>query len=427
MPLTSMNYKFSTNDRNFVFDGNNVDILEIIDQNQADIKVQQKIPKKINSHKGSFLRTLVLNLTNNCNLYCDYCFAKQGKYDKANEIMSFDTAKKSIDILIDSVINNKGNILSIAFFGGEPLLEFNLIKEIVEYVTNNTPANVITRYLITTNGMLLDQEKVDFIRNNNFLVTVSIDGDKSQHDAYRKDFSGRGSYDKVAKIISNYQTGLKLLTGRITITDKNVNIYEAVQHIRSLGIQNITYALDYAISDEVFNQFIISLEDLMDNYLVSIKNKDYYNITNITSVVVSLAFNLRTIAHCNAGVSYLSVSADGKFYRCPRFTGHQDFCLGSLETLDYKQIETSIANFREELKDNTGNRTLHCNNCNFIYLCGGICYHHAFTVSKSQFGQVPRECFYRKKLYDLVFKFVCKLTESDRNDFLLYLKSIGWI
>jgi uncharacterized protein len=129
--MVSQELRFMVEERQFVFDG---DALRIYEIQEGEAETQKK-PDNIgfDDSRGTYLRSLALNLTNNCNLGCEYCYARQGKYDNPGEVMSFETARNSVDLLINSVHNNNGSKLTIGFFGGEPLLEFDLIEKIVAY------------------------------------------------------------------------------------------------------------------------------------------------------------------------------------------------------------------------------------------------------------------------------------------------------
>jgi len=245
--MSKLEYFFKVGNKNYVFDGEVIDIIKISNNQKKYIRPVIQKTNKVNGHKSSYIRTLALNLTNNCNLKCKYCFANQGKYDKPFENMSFNTAKKSIDMLISTVLSHDGKDMSIAFFGGEPLLRFDLIKDIVSYVQKKSN-NIFVKYFITTNGTLMNEEICDFMKKNSFMVTVSIDGNKSENDRYRVFNDGKGSYEKVRESILYYKKISPKLVVRSTITDANSNIYKVVEHFLSIGIKNITYALDYSIT-----------------------------------------------------------------------------------------------------------------------------------------------------------------------------------
>ena len=152
--------------------------------------------------------------------------------------------------------------MSISFFGGEPLLSFELIKKIVDYIESYY-SDYLVHYMITTNGTLITKEIAEFMEENKFDIMISIDGTQEQHDYYRKFLNGYGSYLKVLGGIANFQNP-KILNARITITDINSDICSYIDSILDLGVGRITFAVDYNISEVAFQNFIISLKNLIE-------------------------------------------------------------------------------------------------------------------------------------------------------------------
>lgn len=414
----NLTYDLSTGGRRYTFDGSSLSIYEITD-GKPPTKAQSSSENTLNSSRGTFLRSLALNIINQCNLDCSYCYATGGSYDNPGAKMSLDTAQRSVDLVIDSVVKNGGNSMTIGFFGGEPMLAIDLIKKVVSYVKSTVPSGITVKYLITTNGTLITNDHIDFMKDNNFQVMLSLDGDKEVHDRNRHYPGGRGSYEETVNALEMLLGNVSVTT-RITLSDTNHAIDRAVKHILSLGVSRITYALDYKIGDDAFQSFMGSLERLFVFCQESILDGNYFDITNITEPIIALALKQKKRAHCNAGVSYLSVSAEGNVYRCPRFTGNKGFRLGSVMQAE-NQIENAMTQFYATLKNDAGDRSLDCSNCPFVYLCGGICFHHAFSSVGSEFAVVPRECVYRCKLFELVLDLICSLTISDRRGYLTYL------
>jgi len=405
--------------RDYIFDGDTLDIYED-DGIDSSISDQQLDVANNCFDDNTYLRTLVLNLTNNCNLTCGYCYARQGKYDNPGIKMDYETACKGVDLVMESVIKNNGTLVTIGFFGGEPLLAFELIKKIVHYVKKKNTNNILIRYLITTNGTCLTTEQADYFQENNFQVMLSIDGDAKTHNRYRVYSSGHGSYQDVIRAIDLLLPRVSL-EARITIADKNTDIAGSVMHIRSLGIKRITYALDYKLSEESFAEFIVSLRRLFEIYLINIKTKQYFDLSNITEPIVAIVLNKKKRSHCNSGVSYLSLSADGSIYRCPRFTDQKLFSLGKINENNDLTIAEKILNFRLALGEEAGNRNSNCLQCAYAYLCGGMCFHHAFLMTGKEFDVNYRECYYKDQLYTQTIRLLCIMSVAERRDFLLFL------
>lgn len=405
---------FIVNGQEYIFDGTSVSIISGNEKISKD-RLSYKEP---NSQRSSYLKSLCLVIDNSCNLCCDYCFANKGTYDKPNEFMTFETAKKAIDFLIESTLEH-GNKISVAFFGGEPLLNFKLMKECVEYI--DTFKKIECKYMITTNGTLLTKSIVEFLEEHRFDIMISIDGNKHLHDFYRKYKSGRGSYDDVVKGIRLF-TNKSLLNARITINDHNPEIHSYIDDILNLGVKRITFAVDYNVSDEIFTIFVESLKKLLKKYYDDIMNGIYYDITNFSSVITTISLHQRKLTFCNAGISYLTVSADGRYYRCPRFVGNKKFSLDTVEKTEKVKEKTEI--FKNNIKTSPGERNIKCKECVYSFICGGMCYHHAVMSGKSEFENVSRECFQRKVMFDGIVELICKLPTENRRNLLLFYTNL---
>lgn len=404
------------NGKKFIFDGNIVKIYEVKDYAKEDFYNE----KELNAHRTNYLHILCLVLNNTCNLACDYCFANKGKYDKPNEQMDWSVAKKAIDVLANTVIENSGSNMTISFFGGEPLLSFEFIKKIVQYNKLKYP-NIYCTYMITTNATLIDKEKALYMENNKFDIMVSIDGNEKMHNQYRKYLNGCGSYTDVIDGINKF-SNKSILNARITITDANADIVSYISDILELGFKRITFAVDYNISETNFEIFITSLKKLIEKYLMDIQNNKFYEITNFSRVIINIALNQRNLSHCNAGISYLAVSADGKYYRCPRFVGHSKFSLGNVK--EDIILQNKLKEFKKNVKDNPTKRNIKCRKCKFVYLCGGMCYHHAYMSKLNEFESVQRECIEKITIFEGIIEFICKLSVKERRKLLLFYTNL---
>ena len=407
--------KFIVDGMEFIFDGTSVSLFS----NNRIPTNNELSYKEPNSQRTPYLKTLCLVINNRCNLCCEYCFANKGQYDKPNELMTFETAKKAIDFLINSTRENGNNKITISFFGGEPLLNFTLMKSCVNYI--ETFRDIDCDYMITTNGTLLTPEIVRFLQKYNFDTMISIDGNKALHDYYRKFNSGKGSYDYVKNGIKLFDKK-ELLNARITINNHNPEIHQYIDDILQLGVKRITFAVDYNISNEAFELFVVSLKKLIEKYFNDIMLGKYYEITNFSSVITTIALHQRKLTFCNAGISYLTVSAEGKYYRCPRFVGKAEYSLNSVE--ESEKVKEKMAKFKSSLKDTPGARNAECNNCVYAFICGGMCYHHAVMAGKNQFENVPRECYQRRIMFEGIIRLICKLPTEKRRELLLFYTNL---
>lgn len=410
---------FNLEGRIYLFDGDNVELVELANENSVDEYIP-KVHLDINSHRANYLKTICLVLNNSCNLNCKYCFANKGKYDKPNEQMNFDNAKEALDNLIKCVRNNNGKEITIAFFGGEPLLSFELIKKVVEYMAN-IASDLICKYMITTNGTIITPEIAEFLETNKFNITISIDGDETQHNTFRKYINGNGSYNAVVNSLNMFKNKSKI-NARITIANHNVGIYRAVASIVDLGIKRITFALDYNISEADYYKFECSFKQLIKKYIFDIKSGNYYDITNITTALVSIVLHQRCKSHCNAGISYITLSADGKYYRCPRFIGNKLFCMGTVEEPNI--LLNNMEKFQASLGESAIERNSNCKECPYVFLCGGVCYHHAYALGFQEHKNIPKECSQNQLIFDSTINLICSLSTFERGQLLLFLIDI---
>jgi len=365
------------------------------------------------------LRTVALNLTNNCNFACDYCFANHGRYDKPGLCMSKEIAIKAIDLLFENISRNHQKRAAIAFFGGEPLLAWDLIKTIVVYAKKNKPKGVRLKFLITTNASLLNKDKIDFFNKNNFSVMVSIDGPRKVNDANRKLPNGEGSYDLIIPQIIEANKSIPL-TFRATVTNNNLDLIRIIDHFRQLGAKIITFGLDNNnLKKENYKKIMKSYKKLANKYCQDIMKGNFYEITNFTEILLQIVFKEKKISHCNAGLSYLGVAADGSMYKCPRFTGIPGHKFAHIK--NWKEVAERLGAFKSELRENAGARNTHCSQCPFMFLCGGLCHYDLFQKGKDDSDIIEEQCLLRKKIYLEVIKLYAKIPEDVKKDFFLYL------
>ncbi len=213
-------------------------------------------------------------------------------------------------------------------------------------------------------------------------------------------------------------------TGRITLAPDNTDINDAVAECVRLGLRSITFAADYSLTSSQLEQFIASFKILTSRYFQAVKNGDIYDITNISTPILAIATNKKAISHCNAGLTYLAVSADGKLYRCPRFTVIAGYSIGHIEHLSSQDVTSSIGIFARQLGSSAATRSAACGDCPFVYLCGGTCYHHSKVSSGLEHNPVSFECYYRKVLFHEVLTGICRLTTEERRNYILALEQL---
>jgi len=420
-------FLFNVDNRRFVFGRDSLASIEIPDciTPTTTRKIEEmfdKLAKETFYAKKPTLRTIALNITNNCNFACRYCFANHGEYGQPGLVMDFSVAKKAIDLLLSTAKKMKSKRVAIAFFGGEPLLSWSLIKKIVKYAKENVYKKISLKFLITTNASLLDENKIDFMKKNNFSIMVSIDGEKKAHDANRIDNKGRGTYDLVVNKIKKANKVIPL-TFRATITDNNLDLVKITKHFISIGARMITFGLDNDhLKRSSYPKIIKSYQLLADQYYNDLVSGNFYEITNFSQIFFQLLFREKKISHCNAGLSYLGVAADGLIYKCPRFTdieGHQ-----FADINQPRKVKDKIIKFRAELRKDARFRNDSCAKCSFVFLCGGMCHYDLLQKGKTIYDLVREQCMLRRTIYQQTIKLYVRLPESTKKAFFLRITDL---
>ena len=258
-------------------------ILEAL--NEIDSLVKQEmlftddsqVPMQILEERNAVIKAMCLHVAHDCNMRCKYCFGDTGAFEGQRSLLSFETGKKAIDFLIKHSGSRRN--LEIDFFGGEPLLNFDVVKELVAYgkqVQEDHGKNI--RFTITTNGLLLDDEKIDYINSNMVNVILSIDGRPHVNDSMRKTVNGKGTYELIHKNylnLVNKREGTYYVRG--TFTRNNLDFSEDVKHLVDSGFRNVSVepvvtdpSFDYALKDEDLGTIFKEFERLANLYL------DYY-------------------------------------------------------------------------------------------------------------------------------------------------------
>lgn len=331
------------------------------------------------------IKAMCLNMTHDCNLRCEYCFASQGTYKGEKAFLSFETGKKAFDYLVKNSGNRKN--LEVDFFGGEPLMNFDVIKKLVDYGRSlEKEYNKHFRFTVTTNGVLLDEEKMDYINENMDNVVLSIDGRKETNDRMRKTINKKGSYDL---IVDNYKKfiskrGSKDYFARGTYTSNNLDFSEDVKHMRELGFDKISVepvvAKDeekYALKKEHVDILKKEYEKLAEYYIESYKSKDrrfqffHFNI----ELEGGPCIYKRSIG-CGAGTEYVAVTPSGDLYPCHQFVGNEEFIIGN--------VEEGITNraLADKFKNVSVNDKPACRDCWAKYFCSGGCHANAYNFNK---------------------------------------------
>lgn len=341
---------------------------------------------EVNKNMKTAVKAMCLNIAHDCNLKCEYCFASQGNFKGEKNMMSLEVGKKALDFLV----KNSGSRvnLEVDFFGGEPLMNFDVVKELVAYGRSlEKEYNKHFRFTITTNGVLLDDDKIDFINENMDNVVLSIDGRKEINDRMRKTVNDRGSYDVILQNFKNLvsKRNGKGYFARGTFTANNLDFSEDVKHLHSLGFESISVEPVvasptelYALTEDHIDTLKDEYEKLARYYIESNKNKDggfdffHFNI----DIDNGPCIYKRSIG-CGAGVEYLAVTPEGHFYPCHQFVGDERFIIGNVNE---GIIRTDIVN---DFKSVSVNNKEKCKECWAKYYCSGGCHANAFNFNNN--------------------------------------------
>ncbi|MDI9394822.1 MAG: radical SAM protein [Euryarchaeota archaeon] len=361
----------------------------------------------------SSLCSLELNISQLCNMNCKYCFANSGTYGNAG-MMSFETAKIAIDLLYGKTNNNH---ISIKFFGGEPLLNFTLIREIVEYIRSQYNG-YNTDFEIATNGTIISEEILKLIKENSFNVQVSLDGDQCSHDKHRTFLDGTPTYEKIVSNIKKMkEAGIKPQI-RTTFSHQNMDMKKfLLYYTNDLGLQvNFSPVMSkdsnllltekdliaiYQVYLEIFEDAVAS--DKYKGVLLNRVLRDmvlYCFETENPSLLTSKSY------FCGAGLRMLSVDISGNIYPCHGFIGNDQFNFGNVYTcLD----KSKLKHFLDRIHIANKSKCLSCVARNF---CGGGCSH--FFNETNDNVSLPHEgfCGFVKVLYKLAIIFYVNMKEK---------------
>jgi uncharacterized protein len=327
------------------------------------------------------LKTIVLHVTDACNLGCRYCYyGNDGHATSTREKMSPEVAVRAVDFLME----NSGTLkdVVIVFFGGEPLLNLDLIRFVVEYARDKATERAIrVDFAMTTNGTLLNDGAIDFLRKNNIGLTISIDGFEKTHDRFRRFPNGAPSYGAILpglkKLLSN--RGEKPVVARVTVAGESNHIPEILDHLLSLGFSEVGFApvttddLSYQLSGTEMARLLTHFKTLSEVFIAHAKNDEFYGFTNLVDNLVVLHEGERKDYPCGAGLGLFSVDPKGRLYLCQRLTGDAASLMGDVFNGFDRVALTGFRQqaFIEEKKP--------CAACWVRKICAGGCYHEALV------------------------------------------------
>jgi uncharacterized protein len=366
---------------------------------------------------------LCLLITSKCNIQCEYCFNHQGEYELGvRQVMSLETACKSVDFLLE----NCGKSCGISFFGGEPLTQFELIKQVVEYAESQAKSrNIQIGFHVTTNGILINSSVAQYLKEHRFTVIVSIDGDEKAHDFHRVFANGNGTYAlsvKGAKTLVQEFGSQSGITIRGTFTHHQKRLTESFKHLAENGFENISIEpatgdvdSDYSIKPDDISDIYSEYENLSTIYKNYVKGENgankasYFHFQKPAQNILSARNGKKP---CGAAVGYLAVSPDGSLYPCHRIV-EEEFRLGDVYNgIVNTQISQRFDNATTETRPE-------CSACWAKKICGGGCYANSISNNQDMLDCNEMECLLTKKRIEIAIGMIVE----NRADSILIQKS----
>lgn len=349
--------------------------------------------------RTTVVKALCLHIAHDCNLACKYCFADEGEYHGKRELMSYEVGKKALDFLVAN--SGSRTNLEVDFFGGEPLMNFEVVKQLVKYGRSlEEPNNKKFRFTLTTNGVLLDDDILEFANKEMSNLVLSLDGRKEVHDLMRPRRGGQGSYDTVVpKFIKAAESRNQMnYYVRGTYTRNNLDFAKDVIHMADLGFEQISVepvvadkSESYAIRKEDIDTLIKQYDELTAEMIKRKKEGKPFNFFHFMIDLSGGPCVAKRLSGCGSGTEYLAVSPSGELYPCHQFMGMKDFLLGNV---DEGVIRTDI---RDEFKLCNVYAKEKCKNCFAKFYCSGGCAANSYNFSGSINGTYEIGCELQKK------------------------------
>ena len=351
------------------------------------------------ARSGDVIKALCLHVSHTCNLNCAYCFASQGKYHGERALMSFEVGKQALDFLMEH--SGSRTNLEVDFFGGEPLMNWDVVKRLVRYarsVEGERGKNF--RFTLTTNGMLIDDDVIDFANREMSNVVLSLDGRREINDATRVDYAGHGSYDRIVpkfqKLVA--ARGGKNYYIRGTFTHANPDFMKDIDAMLSLGFTELSMEPVVCASDDPAALTAEDLEIVKQQYellAVDMLRREregkpitfYHYMLDLTGGPCVY----KRISGCGSGTEYMAVTPWGDLYPCHQFVGEEKYRLG-----DIWQGVTNTA-LREEFRACNAYARPECADCWARLYCSGGCAANAYHASGSIRGVYKAGCELFKK------------------------------
>ncbi|MBQ4569640.1 MAG: thioether cross-link-forming SCIFF peptide maturase [Ruminococcus sp.] len=356
---------------------------------------------ELKAKTAGVVKALCIHIAHTCNLNCSYCFASQGKYHGDRAIMSFEVGKRALDFLVENSGSRRN--LEVDFFGGEPLMNFEVVKQMVAYARSiEKEKGKNFRFTLTTNGLLIDDDVIDFANKEMSNVVLSLDGRKEIHDRYRVDYAGNGSWER---IVPKFQKLVEARNGknyymRGTFTHANPDFLKDIQQMLDLGFTELSMEPVVSAPNDPEALTASDLEVVMQQYeqlaeLMLKRDKEgrpftfYHYMIDLTGGPCIY----KRISGCGSGTEYMAVTPWGDLYPCHQFVGEEKFRLGDIwQGVTNKEVQESFAECNVYARPD-------CHDCWAKLYCSGGCAANAYHSTGSVKGVYKDGCtLFRKRM-----------------------------
>ena len=362
------------------------------------------------------VKALCLHVAHTCNLNCSYCFASQGKYHGQRALMSFDVGKRALDFLVEN--SGSRTNLEVDFFGGEPLMNWQVVKDLVAYARSiEADKHKKFRFTLTTNGVLVDDEVIDFANREMNNVVMSIDGRPEVHDRFRVDLAGHGSYEKIVPKFLDFaqKRGERDYYVRGTYTHYNTDFTSDILHLAELGFTKLSMepvvcapgdpcALTEDDLPKLFEQYEILAKEMLKREKEGRPFTFYHYMIDLQHGPCIY----KRISGCGSGTEYMAVTPWGDLYPCHQFVGDEKYLMGN--------IWDGVTNtaLRDEFKLCNVYARRECDDCWARLYCSGGCAANAYHASGSIRGVYPYGCeLFKKRMECAIMMQVARAEEQE--------------
>ncbi len=384
------------------------DIIQL--RTEGTLFTEDVIPREPLFGDETIIKAMCLHIAHDCNLRCNYCFAASGHFGGQRTMLDVETGKKAIDFLITHSKSRKH--LEIDFFGGEPLMNFQVTQELVEYAKEMaTKHDKVIKLTLTTNGVLLTPEIREYLNRENISLVLSLDGRKHINDNMRHTLDGSSSYEVIVPNLQatvaerNYDN----YNVRGTYTSRNLDFAEDVKHMRDLGFQNISVEpvvapenMGYALTEEHLPKIAEQYEALADEYISTKGTDKQFTFFHFQMDLENGPCLAKRLSGCGAGHHYVAVTPEGDIYPCHQFVGKEQFLLGNVHRgLDQPER-------MEQFKHTNIYTKPACSQCWARFMCAGGCHANAHGFNDD---------------INIPYSTACEITKK-RLETALYIKAV---